>query len=167
MCMQTTYTGVYARGGPTNVDTPHDLSEITNRKPADNRGRQLAPVYAHAHTTSTTPVLTPRHATSDAGTTPRAFRSSRLSSRVSSGRGSFGGGLLSPSLSCTGTLTTPNQEASRSGALRGTPRAGRLSTTSLASPFGEKSGVSPSTMQLPGWENLGTPPRSLFSWGVC
>eukprot|EP01062_Namystynia_karyoxenos_P027180 TRINITY_DN20943_c0_g1_i1.p1 TRINITY_DN20943_c0_g1~~TRINITY_DN20943_c0_g1_i1.p1 ORF type:complete len:477 (+),score=107.35 TRINITY_DN20943_c0_g1_i1:90-1433(+) len=33
-----TYTGVYARGGPTNVDHPADLSGITNRSPADVRG---------------------------------------------------------------------------------------------------------------------------------
>lgn len=35
---QSTYTGVYARGGPTNVDGNKDLSSLCDRTPADNRG---------------------------------------------------------------------------------------------------------------------------------
>ena len=36
---KSTYTGVYAKGGPTNVDNHNaDLSHLTNRKEADNRG---------------------------------------------------------------------------------------------------------------------------------
>jgi hypothetical protein len=36
--LQSTYTGVYARGGPTNVDPSRDLSAILDRSPADLRG---------------------------------------------------------------------------------------------------------------------------------
>jgi hypothetical protein len=36
--LQSTYTGVYARGGPTNVDGKGDLSELCDRTPADARG---------------------------------------------------------------------------------------------------------------------------------
>ncbi len=36
--MQSTYTGVYANGGPTNVDGSGDLSELCDRTPADARG---------------------------------------------------------------------------------------------------------------------------------
>ena len=35
---QSTYTGVYARGGPTNVDPSKDLSALLDRSPADVRG---------------------------------------------------------------------------------------------------------------------------------
>ena len=35
---QSLYTGVYANGGPTNYDGSGDLSELTDRSPADNRG---------------------------------------------------------------------------------------------------------------------------------
>ena len=38
---QSTYTGVYANGGPTNVDGPSDLSELCDRSPADNRGVKM------------------------------------------------------------------------------------------------------------------------------
>jgi len=38
------YTGVYANGGPTNVDlATSDLKYITNRSPADVRGVNLVP----------------------------------------------------------------------------------------------------------------------------
>merc|ERR1712232_1139084 len=41
---KSTYTGVYAHGGPTNVDYGrgadiHDISQLVNRQPADIRGR--------------------------------------------------------------------------------------------------------------------------------
>ena len=36
--LQSTYTGVYARGGPTNVDPSKDLSALLDRSPADVRG---------------------------------------------------------------------------------------------------------------------------------
>ncbi|KAK9838481.1 hypothetical protein WJX81_002091 [Elliptochloris bilobata] len=35
---KSTYTGVYARGGPTNVDPSKDLSALLDRSPADVRG---------------------------------------------------------------------------------------------------------------------------------
>lgn len=37
--MQSTYTGVYAKGGPTNVDMdPGSLASVCDRSPADARG---------------------------------------------------------------------------------------------------------------------------------
>ena len=38
MSMQSTYTGVYSRGGPTNVDPSKDLSSLLDRSDADVRG---------------------------------------------------------------------------------------------------------------------------------
>ncbi|CAK0780932.1 hypothetical protein CVIRNUC_005226 [Coccomyxa viridis] len=38
---KSTYTGVYANGGPTNVDGTGDLSELCDRTPADNRGVKM------------------------------------------------------------------------------------------------------------------------------
>ena len=35
---QSTYTGVYARGGPTNVDPSKELSALLDRSEADVRG---------------------------------------------------------------------------------------------------------------------------------
>jgi len=35
---KTTYTGVYARGGPTNVDNKITLSNLADRTPSDARG---------------------------------------------------------------------------------------------------------------------------------
>ena len=35
---QSTFTGVYARGGPTNVDGDRDLKQLCDRTPADARG---------------------------------------------------------------------------------------------------------------------------------
>ena len=35
---QSTYTGVYAKGGPTNVDASGNLSDLLDRSPADVRG---------------------------------------------------------------------------------------------------------------------------------
>ncbi|EIE22274.1 P25-alpha [Coccomyxa subellipsoidea C-169] len=35
---KSTYTGVYAKGGPTNVDGTGDLSALCDRTPADARG---------------------------------------------------------------------------------------------------------------------------------
>lgn len=36
--MQSTYTGVYARGGPTNIEASVDLSSYLDRSEADVRG---------------------------------------------------------------------------------------------------------------------------------
>lgn len=36
--LQTTYTGVYARGGPTNVEQSQELSAYLDRSSADVRG---------------------------------------------------------------------------------------------------------------------------------
>lgn len=140
--MQSTYTGVYARGGPTNTDGPHDLSEIANRKPADRRGVAHAPMHGYA--TASTPTLSPRHMSADCGTR----------SRLSSGHGgpsSFGGGL-GPSLSCNLSTSTPN-------ASRRTSCAGRLSIGhGNHGPYPEKSCVSPAMMQHPDWDLLGVVP---------
>ena len=38
MCEQSTYTGVYANGGPTNFDGNKDLSSLADRSAADVRG---------------------------------------------------------------------------------------------------------------------------------
>lgn len=38
---QSTYTGVYARGGPTNTMVPKDLSSYLDRSEADVRGVKL------------------------------------------------------------------------------------------------------------------------------
>jgi hypothetical protein len=38
---QSTYTGVYKQGGPTNVDAKITLSNLLDRSPADARGRKL------------------------------------------------------------------------------------------------------------------------------
>jgi p25-alpha len=35
---KTTYTGVYAKGGPTNVDGVKDISQLCDRSAADVRG---------------------------------------------------------------------------------------------------------------------------------
>ena len=35
---QSTYTGVYAKGGPTNVDASGQLSDLLDRSPTDVRG---------------------------------------------------------------------------------------------------------------------------------
>ena len=37
---KSTYTGVYSRGGPTNVDPSKDLSSLLDRSEADVRGRK-------------------------------------------------------------------------------------------------------------------------------
>jgi hypothetical protein len=145
--MQSTYTGVYARGGPTNTDGPKDLSQITNRKPADNRGVARAP--AHGHAAASTPALTPRRMSTD----PAAR------SRSSNGNSFFGGSFMSPSLSCTGSLTTSMLDTTRHRS-HGTPRyslgGGGTPRYSLGGGVStEKSAVSPALMQLPGWESLG------------
>ena len=46
-CMQSTYTGVYAQGGPTNVDGKGDLSELCDRSDANVRG--VTQKYASSH----------------------------------------------------------------------------------------------------------------------
>ena len=37
-CAQSTYTGVYKKGGPTNVEPGRQLSDLLDRSPADVRG---------------------------------------------------------------------------------------------------------------------------------
>ena len=46
---QSTYTGVYARGGPTNVDGSKDLSSLCDRTAADNRGVSTTSTFAKQH----------------------------------------------------------------------------------------------------------------------
>jgi len=38
---KSTYTGVYAKGGPSNVDNTITLSNLLDRTPADARGRKM------------------------------------------------------------------------------------------------------------------------------
>ena len=38
---KTTYTGVYAQGGPTNIDAKITLSNLLDRSPSDARGRKM------------------------------------------------------------------------------------------------------------------------------
>ena len=38
MVTQSLYTGVYARGGPTNIEPSNELSALLDRSPADVRG---------------------------------------------------------------------------------------------------------------------------------
>ena len=102
--MQSTYTGVYGRGGPTNVDRPKDLAGIANRKPADSRGVALP--FRRASDAAATPRGRPldsaRAARTDVSPTA-SVRSGALMSRASSmmggpeprtarARPSFGGG---------------------------------------------------------------------------
>lgn len=37
-CAQSTYTGVYKKGGPSTVEPSKDLSALLDRSPADVRG---------------------------------------------------------------------------------------------------------------------------------
>lgn len=43
LCLQSTYTGVYARGGPKAMDTQITLSYLMDRTPYDVRGVKIAP----------------------------------------------------------------------------------------------------------------------------
>ena len=100
--MQSTYTGVYSRGGPTNVDRPKDLSGIANRKPADQRGVALPfrRAFELAQPRGRSAGVA-RSARLD-GSPTASVRSGALTSRASSimggeprtarGRPSFGGG---------------------------------------------------------------------------
>lgn len=45
--LQSTYTGVYANGGPTNVDGKGDLSELCDRSDANVRG--VTQKFANSH----------------------------------------------------------------------------------------------------------------------
>ena len=45
--LQSTYTGVYANGGPTNVDGKADLSELCDRSDANVRG--VTQKFANSH----------------------------------------------------------------------------------------------------------------------
>lgn len=45
--LQSTYTGVYAKGGPTNVDGKGDLSELCDRSDANVRG--VTQKFANSH----------------------------------------------------------------------------------------------------------------------
>ena len=45
--LQSTYTGVYANGGPTNVDGKGDLSELCDRSSANVRG--VTEKFANSH----------------------------------------------------------------------------------------------------------------------
>ena len=38
MVLQSTYTGVYARGGPSCIEEDRSLSSLLDRSPADIRG---------------------------------------------------------------------------------------------------------------------------------
>ena len=45
--LQSTYTGVYANGGPTNVNGKADLSELCDRSDANVRG--VTQKFANSH----------------------------------------------------------------------------------------------------------------------
>jgi len=45
---QSTFTGVYARGGPTTVDGDKDLSQLCDRTPADARGVSSTSKFSRA-----------------------------------------------------------------------------------------------------------------------
>ena len=47
LLLQSTYTGVYANGGPTNVDGKGDLSELCDRSDANVRG--VTEKFANSH----------------------------------------------------------------------------------------------------------------------
>ncbi|KAK9864155.1 hypothetical protein WJX84_003510 [Apatococcus fuscideae] len=44
---KSTYTGVYAAGGPTNVDSSQDLKDLADRSPANIRG--VSGNFANSH----------------------------------------------------------------------------------------------------------------------
>ena len=48
LLMQSTYTGVYANGGPTNFDGNKDLSSLADRSAADVRGIPITTVSTFA-----------------------------------------------------------------------------------------------------------------------
>jgi hypothetical protein len=136
--MQSTYTGVYSRGGPTNVDRPKDLAGITNRKPANNRGVAL-PFNKRGDLTARSAPLGSRTASLAAAATPR---------RTSSGAGRSSR-LGSPSSSMHGGVLTPMQSA---GSMMEFPRSARRRSSS-----GGAALTPPMVEQLPGWENLSVP----------
>jgi p25-alpha len=89
---KSTYTGVYSRGGPVNFDGLKDLSQITNRKPADHRGVALP-----------TRATTPRRGSSDAG--PRSGRLPMSPSAAHALNAAFS--MPSDAMSLTGSVTPP------------------------------------------------------------
>lgn len=53
LCGQTTYTGVYAKGGPTNVDMdPTSLASVCDRSAADARGVKVSSAGSSRRATS-------------------------------------------------------------------------------------------------------------------
>jgi hypothetical protein len=148
--MQSTYTGVYSRGGPTNVDGPKDLSGITNRKPANARGVALP--------FRRTDIATPR-----SGTTLTAISSARgrpsepgRSARLTS----------SPTASaCSGPFTMRNSPA-RSQVGDG-PQTARGRRSSLAGSVGGMYVRTPPNEHIIGWENLGMVYSRLSMFYTC
>ena len=48
-CMQSTFTGVHARGGPTTVDGERDLRNLCDRTAADVRGISATSAFNKSH----------------------------------------------------------------------------------------------------------------------
>jgi hypothetical protein len=135
--VQSTYTGVYSRGGPTNFD-PKDLSGITNRKPADARGVQ------RPHSARGTPTPTPRRHTSDTSTI-RARRQSLAGGGLS--------GMISPSVSSAGGLI--NTLSMPDSARRTPPNSARRMSITSQQLSERMPATSPGPTQIVGWESLG------------
>lgn len=70
MLLQSTYTGVYAKGGPTNVDMdPTNLAGLCDRSSADVRGVKYngsSPGGSRRTTTEATNTAAGRRSTTDA-----------------------------------------------------------------------------------------------------
>jgi p25-alpha len=152
--LQSTYTGVYSRGGPTNIDRPKDLSGITNRKPANNRGVAL-PFRSTAH-----PMATPRGAGApSSGYTPRRPTPPQRGAGTGYGgaasfMGSFMGGASAP-LAGAHAGQSPGQSLMGAASIATTGAGGTPRTSRRPSGTGGAPLLSPlATENVAGWENL-------------
>lgn len=100
--VQSTYTGVYSRGGPTNLDliNSNDLRYLTDRSKADPRGVKLIPPSARMSLSRTPTSLHASHSTSRAtydGATPgsAAARSRALQTAPHPSSAAHSGGRMS------------------------------------------------------------------------
>ena len=182
--MQSTYTGVYAKGGPTAVDNPKDLAGITNRKPANNRGVALPSrrdqLTARVGGTGGHSALLPGASN---GYTPRRFstgapRSGGPGSLASAGgqqsfmsgiSAGLGAGAATTPLPPAGTASTGvNMLSPGQSMLSGTPRTSRHASnagsaanaagTVIVSPF--------LTEHVSGWENLSPLKRTFIAYAL-
>lgn len=64
--LQSTYTGVYAKGGPTNVDSdPSSLASVCDRSPADARGVKVASAAGSRRATAEQLIAAARRSTGE------------------------------------------------------------------------------------------------------